>query len=66
MVQTPEPIPARSEPRAVAEVSESKAATAASEPKREGAIPYLPIAGGAVGAAALFLLGSYFQSKPKP
>jgi hypothetical protein len=64
-VKTAEPDPARAESKAAIEVSEPKAAAEASEPKKEGTIPYLPVAGGAVGAAALFLLARYFQSKPK-
>jgi hypothetical protein len=64
-VKTAEPDSARAESKAPTGVSEPKAAVEASEPKKEGTIPYLPVAGGAVGAVALFLLTRYFQSKSK-
>jgi hypothetical protein len=64
-VKTAEQDPALAESKAPTGVSEPKAAAEDSELTKEGTIPYLPVAGGAVGAAALFLLARYFQSKPK-
>lgn len=43
----------------------SKATAEASESKKEGTIPFLPVASGAVGSAILLFVARYLQSKPK-
>lgn len=63
--QAAEPSSARAASKAAAEASEPKATAEASEPKKEGTIPFLPVAGGAVGSALLLLVARSLQSKSK-